>query len=99
MRPLWIVFISGPAMKPVALRCVWEVAQAVDIPVIGCGGITTGRDVIEYFLAGASAVEIGTAVMTHGIGVYKDIAEGVREYMIDNGYSKVKELVGLAQNR
>jgi dihydroorotate dehydrogenase (NAD+) catalytic subunit len=91
--------LSGPAIKPVALRCVWDVAQVVDIPVIGCGGITTGKDVIEYFLAGASAVEIGTAVMTHGIGVYKDIAEGVREYMIDNGFSKVKELVGLAQNR
>jgi dihydroorotate dehydrogenase (NAD+) catalytic subunit len=90
--------LSGPAIKPVALRCVWEVAQAVDIPVIGCGGITTGKDVIEYFLAGASAVEIGTAIMTHSLDVYKDIAQWIRGYMTNNGFSNVKEMVGLAQN-
>ena len=89
--------LSGPAVKPVALRCVWEVAQAVDIPVIGCGGITTGLDAIEYILAGASAVELGTAVMTHGVGVYKEIADGIAGYMEKNGFSKIEDMVGLAQ--
>ncbi len=89
--------LSGPAVKPVALRCVWEVAQSVNIPVIGCGGITCGKDAIEYFLAGASALEIGTAVMTYGIGVYKEIADGIAEYMEENGFSQIAEMVGLAQ--
>jgi dihydroorotate dehydrogenase (NAD+) catalytic subunit len=91
--------LSGPAIKPVALRCVWEIAQTVNIPVIGCGGITTGRDAIEFILAGASAVEIGTAIMTHSVDVYQDISECIRGYMVDNGFSNVKEMVGLAQER
>ena len=90
--------LSGPAVKPVSLRCVWEVSQAVNIPVIGCGGITTGADAIEYFLAGASALEVGTAVMTHGLGVYKEINDGIADYMEQNGFSRVDEMVGLAQD-
>ena len=90
--------LSGPAVKPVALRCVWEVAQAVNIPVIGCGGITTGLDAIEYILAGASALELGTAVMTHGFGVYKDVTDGIAEYMEKNGFSKIEDMVGLAHD-
>jgi dihydroorotate dehydrogenase (NAD+) catalytic subunit len=89
--------LSGPAVKPVALRCVWEVAQSVNIPVIGCGGITCGKDAVEYFLAGASALEVGAAVMTRGIGVYKEIANGIAEYMEENGFSRVEEMVGIAQ--
>ena len=88
--------LSGPAVKPIALRCVWEVAQAVNIPVIGCGGITTGLDAVEYILAGASALELGTAVMTHGLGVYKDIGDGIAGYMNENGFSKIEDMVGLA---
>ena len=90
--------LSGPAVKPVALRCVWEVSQAVNIPVIGCGGITTGLDAIEYILAGASAFELGTAVMTHGFGVYKDVTDGIAEYMEKNGFSKIEDMVGLAHD-
>lgn len=90
--------LSGPAVKPVALRCVWEVSQAVDIPVIGCGGITTWTDAVEYLLAGASALEVGTAVMTHGFQVYGDISEGLRAYMAENGFSRVEEVVGLAHD-
>lgn len=89
--------LSGPAIKPVALRCVWEIAQAVEIPIIGCGGITTGKDAIEYFLAGATALEIGTAVMTQGINVYKEINEGIKKYMKNNGFTKIEEMIGLAQ--
>jgi dihydroorotate dehydrogenase (NAD+) catalytic subunit len=90
--------MSGPAVKPVALRCVWEVVQAVEIPVIGCGGITTGLDAIEYILAGASALEVGTAVMTHGLGVYKEIADSISEYMNAHGFSKIDDMVGLAHD-
>lgn len=90
--------LSGPAVKPVSLRCVWEVAQAVKIPVIGCGGITTGRDAIEYILAGASALEVGTAVMTHGLTIYKEIADGITDYMENNGFTSIDEMVGLAHD-
>lgn len=89
--------LSGPAVKPVGLRCVWEVAQAVDLPVIGCGGITSARDAVEYLLAGASAVEIGTAVMTQGMNVYGDVAQGIESYLREHGFSSIKEVVGLAQ--
>ncbi len=89
--------LSGPAMKPIALRSVWDVVQAVDIPVIGCGGITTGEDAVEFILAGATALEVGTAVMTHGLGVYNEINDGIASYMAKNGFNEVKEMVGLAQ--
>jgi dihydroorotate dehydrogenase (NAD+) catalytic subunit len=88
--------LSGPAVKPVALRCVWEVAEAVDLPVIGCGGVTTWEDAVEYLLAGATALEMGTAVMTHGFDVYGQVNEGIRRYLEDNGFNGVKEVVGLA---
>jgi dihydroorotate dehydrogenase (NAD+) catalytic subunit len=90
--------LSGPALKPIALRCVWEIFEAVEIPIIGCGGVATGIDAVEYILAGASAVEIGTAVMTRGFEVYGEINEGIRTYLTENGYSKVSELVGGAHH-
>jgi dihydroorotate dehydrogenase (NAD+) catalytic subunit len=90
--------LSGPAIKPIALRCVWDIAQAVDIPVIGSGGITTGEDAVEFLLAGASALEVGTAVMTHGFEVYKDINDEIADYLDKNGFKEVKEVVGLAHN-
>jgi dihydroorotate dehydrogenase (NAD+) catalytic subunit len=89
--------LSGPALKPVALRCVWEIAKSVDIPIIGCGGVTNWRDAVEYLLAGASAVEIGTAIRDRGYGVYKEITGGILGYLKSNGFSKLDEIVGLAQ--
>jgi len=88
--------LSGPAVKPVALRCVWEVSKAVNIPVIGSGGVTDWRDAVEFLLAGASAVEIGVAVITHGMTVYGDVANGLRGYLEANGFSSVQEVIGLA---
>jgi len=88
--------LSGPAIKPVALRCVWEVSKAVDLPVIGCGGISDWRDAVEYLLCGASAVEVGTAMMDGGYDIYGEIAEGIRGYLEANGFRAVKEVVGLA---
>lgn len=88
--------LSGPALKPVALRCVWEIYEAVEVPIIGCGGISNWRDAVEYLLSGATAVEIGTAAMDGGFDIYGEIAEGIREYLAENGFKGVKEIVGLA---
>ena len=88
--------LSGPALKPVALRCVWEIYEAVEIPIIGCGGISSGRDAVEYLLSGATAVQIGTAAMDGGFDVFGEIAEGIGGYLSENGFKGVKEIVGLA---
>jgi len=88
--------LSGPALKPVALRCVWEIFESVEIPIIGCGGVSDWRDAVEFFLSGASAVEIGTAVRTKGYDIFTEVSEGIRGYMSENGFSEVREIVGLA---
>jgi dihydroorotate dehydrogenase (NAD+) catalytic subunit len=88
--------LSGPAIKPIALRCVWEIAQVVDIPIIGCGGITSGEDAIEYMLCGASAVEIGYEVMNKGVGVFREVTNDIELYLTENGFSSAREVVGLA---
>lgn len=88
--------LSGPALKPVALRCVWEAAEAVDIPIIGCGGVSSWRDAVEYLLCGASAIQVGTAMMYRGLSVLREINEGLRRYLEENGFKGVSEIVGLA---
>jgi dihydroorotate dehydrogenase (NAD+) catalytic subunit len=88
--------LSGPAIKPIALRCVYEVYHEVDVPVIGCGGITTWRDAVEFILAGASAVQIGTAIAFRGLGVFKSVTRGIDAYVKKKGFGNVKEIVGLA---
>jgi dihydroorotate dehydrogenase (NAD+) catalytic subunit len=85
--------LSGPAIKPVALRMVWQVAQAVSIPVVGIGGITTSEDAIEFFLAGASAVQIGTANFINPC-VSLDVIKGIGEYLERHGIGHVSEIVG-----
>lgn len=85
--------LSGPAIKPIALRMVWQVAQAVKIPVIGIGGIANADDAIEFMLAGASAVQVGTAL-------FKDphiplrIISGIENYIEENGISDIREIIG-----
>jgi dihydroorotate dehydrogenase (NAD+) catalytic subunit len=86
--------LSGPAVKPVALRMVWQVANAVRIPVIGLGGIMNANDAIEFFLAGADAVQIGTASFIEP-GCSVTILEGIEKYLKDKGFSDIKEIVGL----
>lgn len=88
--------LSGPAIKPVALRCVWEIFEKVEIPIIGCGGITDWRDAVEYLLCGATAVEIGTAIKEKGPALFRDVTDGIRKYLEKNGFKKVKDIVGLA---
>ena len=85
--------LSGPAVKPVALRMVWEVARAVKIPVIGIGGIMTATDAIEFLLAGASAVQVGTANFIDPCATVK-IIEGIDDYLTRHKINSVKELTG-----
>ena len=86
--------LSGPAVKPVAVRMVWQVAKAVKVPVIGMGGILTAADAIEFFLAGASAVAVGTGNFVNPRAI-ADIADGIEDYLKRTGRSHVSELVGL----
>lgn len=88
--------LSGPAVKPVALRMVWQVAKAVKIPVIGIGGIMTGTDALEFMLAGASAVQVGTANFLDPAASER-IAREMEQYLVENGISDVKELIGALQ--
>ena len=88
--------LSGPAIKPVALRCVYDISRAVKIPVLGCGGITDWRDAVEFLLAGASAVQIGTAVAYRGLEIFGEITAGISEYMAKNNYRRVEEIVGMS---
>ncbi len=85
--------LSGPCIKPVALRMVWQVAQQVKIPVIGMGGIASWQDAVEFFLAGASAVAVGTANFVHP-GVAMDIIQGLEQYLQEKDLANIRELVG-----
>jgi len=83
--------LSGPAIKPVALRSVWEVAGKVDLPIIGMGGIMTGEDAVEFLLAGATAVAVGTANFVNPHAAL-DVAEGIKEYLEENKIQDVNNL-------
>ena len=85
--------LSGPCVKPVALRMVWQVAKAVKIPVIGLGGISNAADAVEFLLAGATAIQIGTANFIDP-AISAKVASGIEDYLIRHGFSSVKELVG-----
>ncbi len=91
--------LSGACVKPIGVRAVYEVYREINKPIIGVGGISTGRDALEYIMAGASAVEIGTAIYTHGLQVFAQIAKEMDEWILRNGYEKIDELVGIAQVR
>jgi dihydroorotate dehydrogenase (NAD+) catalytic subunit len=88
--------LSGPAIKPVALHMVYQVAGAVDVPVVGCGGITTASDAIEFIMAGANAVQVGTANLTSPRSAL-DVLEGIEQFMKKEGIKSLSELVGIAR--
>ncbi len=88
--------LSGPAVKPVALRMVWQVARAVKIPVVGLGGIMTAEDAIEFIMAGATAVEIGTANFIDPRTTQK-VAEGIGVWLDAHGVADVNEIIGCAE--
>ena len=86
--------LSGPCVKPVALRMVWQVAKVVKIPVVGLGGISCANDAIEFLLAGASAIQIGTANFIDPTVTIK-VIDGINDYLDQNGFKSVKEIIGL----
>ncbi len=87
--------LSGPPVFPIAVRCVYDLHNALSIPIIGVGGVSTWQDAIEMHLAGASAIQIGTAVLT-GFDVFREIKEGVEGYLREEGFSSVREIIGYA---
>jgi len=89
--------LSGTPIKPIALRCVYEITSKYDVPVIGCGGISTWEDAVEFFLAGASAIQLGSAIGDNWINVFDDINKGVLQYMKKKNYLTINEMVGLAK--
>ncbi len=90
--------LSGSAIKPVALRCVYDISESCNVPLIGCGGVSNWRDAIEFFLAGASAVQIGTEV-AYDLEVFKSVTKGVESYLRKKHYRSVNDIVGLAHRK
>src|SRR5690348_959113 len=88
--------LSGPALHSIAVRTVYQVKSAVKIPVIGVGGITDWKGAVEMMMAGASAVQVGTAVMYRGVEVFREITAGMSKFLRENRYNSVREIVGLA---
>ncbi len=88
--------LSGPALKPIALRLVYQAAAALDVPVIGCGGIITGLDAVEYIMAGATAVQVGTATFINP-GATLDVLDGIERFMKEEGVSDIHQLIGVAR--
>ncbi len=88
--------LSGPALKPVALRQVYQVAGAVDVPIIGCGGIASARDALEFITAGASAIQVGTATFTNPLAPL-EVLDGIERFCLDHDVGDVRDLVGAAR--
>ena len=88
--------LSGPALKPIALRCVWEIARSVSVPIIGTGGVSSGEDAAEMLMAGATLVGVGSAVWQHGPAVFGRIATELRDFMAREGYPDLASLLGKA---
>lgn len=88
--------LSGSLIKPIAVRCVYQIFQKVKIPIIGVGGVSDGQDVIEMMMAGARAVEIGSAVYNDGPGVFNKINQEITGWLKEHHYQNIKEIIGLA---
>ena len=89
--------LSGTPIKQIALRCVYEISSKYDIPIIGCGGISTWEDAVEFFLAGASAIQLGSAIGDNWLDVFNEINSGITQYMKRKDYSRIEDMVGLAK--
>lgn len=89
--------LSGASIKPIGVRCVYELKKNIEIPIIGCGGILSYKDVVEYMMAGASAVQIGTVLGFEGLNSFNKILRELNKYLESKNYSDVSELTGTAQ--
>ena len=91
--------LSGPALKPVAIRCVYELYKSLDIPIIGCGGVSTWEDAIEFFMVGATAVQVGTAIASKDLNLFQEIVDGIIKYLEKKGHDDLKGIIGIAHKR
>ena len=89
--------LSGTPIKPIALRCVYEIASKFDIPIMGCGGISSWEDAVEFILAGASVVQFGSVMGDHWVETFSEINSGIQNYMERKGYTTIGEMVGKAK--
>lgn len=89
-------YLSGPAIKPLALRCVAEMAKSVKIPIVGGGGVSDGKDAIEFLMAGATCVQLHTVAILKGLGVFSKIVDEISEIMTTLGYNSLEEIRGLS---
>lgn len=88
--------VSGPALRPIAVRCVYDIYKSVKIPIIGVGGIATGRHAIEMIMAGASAVGIGTAIYNRGVDVFGKVCKEIEDWMDNHKFKNINEMIGAA---
>ncbi len=88
--------LSGPAIKPIAVRAVYNIYKAVKVPIIGLGGVMSGIDAAEFIMAGASAVGVGSAIYYHGVGVFKKINDELAQFMQEEGYVHISDMKGIA---
>ena len=86
--------LSGRSIKPIAIRCVYELSNKLNVPIIGCGGVSSWEDAVEFMIAGATSFQVGTAIGLDGVGIFNSIKSGVVEYLKKKGYQSVKELIG-----
>lgn len=90
--------LSGPAIKPIAIRCVYDIYEEVDIPILGMGGITKGSDAIELMMAGASAVGIASGVFYHNLEIFQQVQDELVGWLAEHDYMKITDLIGLAHD-
>ncbi len=90
---------SGPGIKPIALRCVAQIAKATNLPVSGLGGLNTWRDAVEFMALGASTVQVCTAVMWQGYGIIEKMVQGLNDYLETKGFSDLRPLIGAALSK
>lgn len=91
--------ISGPAIKPMAVKCVYQIAQVCKIPIIGLGGVTYGKDALEMIMVGARAVSLGSAIHYRGINVFRKVNQEIKEFMIDHKYKSLSGFRGVAHEK
>jgi len=90
--------VSGPGILPITVRCIYEIYEAVKIPIIGVGGVTKWQDAVEVMMAGASLVGVGTATYSKGMGIYNELKKELANYMETNHYTDIKQIIGIAHN-
>lgn len=85
--------VSGPALRPIAVRCIYDIRKATDLPIIGCGGVMSGRDAVEMMMVGASAVEIGTGIYYEGVEVFKKVCDEIESYGEKHNLKSLEDII------